>query len=270
MPPVIRVEFDGRAVTALRAEGHRLLVIGGVTAVLLASASWVLGRLLGQRESLLRAQARDRQLAVLGEMTAVIAHELRNPLASLKGHAQLLEEGLTDDPKQSRRATRVVREAVRLERLGADLIGFVRAGTVDTRASDVGAILEGALESLDRARVDVERAGSLRFDLDPTKMQQVLANLVDNALQASPEGGRVEVALRGSDEALEIAVRDHGPGVPEEDRERIFEPFVTTRVRGTGLGLAFAKRVVELHGGAISADDAEGGGAVFRIRLPRR
>ena len=88
-------------------------------------------------------------------------------------------------------------------------------------------------------------------------------------MQPPPSDARVDLQVGGTEDELRLDVRDRGAGVPPADRERIFEPFVTTRVRGTGLGLAFAKRVVDLHGGSLSVDDAAGGGAIFRVVLPR-
>jgi two-component system sensor histidine kinase HydH len=97
----------------------------------------------------------------------------------------------------------------------------------------------------------------------------VLINLLDNALAVTPDDRKVRASVLEDGRDLVFSVRDHGPGVPESERVRIFEPFHTTKVRGTGLGLAVARRIVELHGGSIEVDDAPGGGALFRVRLPR-
>jgi two-component system sensor histidine kinase HydH len=107
------------------------------------------------------------------------------------------------------------------------------------------------------------------WSLDPNLMQQALSNLPRNAIQASPDGERAEASLTKENGGLVIQVRDHGEGVPEKDRDRIFEPFYITRTRGTGLGLAVARRIVTLHG-IITATDHSEGGALFQITIPRR
>jgi signal transduction histidine kinase len=117
-------------------------------------------------------------------------------------------------------------------------------------------------------RLRVDDAGCpATWSLDPIRFQQVVVNLVDNALQADPVHP-VDVRLGTEAGRLVLEVRDRGPGVPEEDRERIFEPFVTTRARGVGLGLAVARQVVGLHGGSLTVRDAAGGGACFRAEFP--
>jgi signal transduction histidine kinase len=106
------------------------------------------------------------------------------------------------------------------------------------------------------------------WSLDPARMEQVLINLIDNALKVTPPEERVSVEIGRVGAELFYAVRDRGPGVPAAERARIFEPFHTTNVRGTGLGLAVVRRIVELHGGRIEVSDAPSGGAVFRVFIP--
>jgi two-component system sensor histidine kinase HydH len=245
-----------------------LLTALGALAALLAGAL-ALSRLTRRTESLQEAMERQRRLASLGEMSAVLAHEIRNPLAALKGHAQLLLESLAETARERANAERVVREATRLEALTEDLLSLVRAGRIDAVRADPLAILHAAAASVDGARIDVvarDVPGSWR--LDPERMRQVLENLLRNALEASPEPERVAARIGVEDGALVIAVRDRGAGLPPGEEGRVFEPFFTTRARGTGLGLAVARRIVELHGGSISARNAEGGGAEVRIVLP--
>jgi two-component system sensor histidine kinase HydH len=211
---------------------------------------------------------RDRRLASLGEMAAVLAHEIRNPLASMKGHAQLLTERLPEDTPEGEKAARVVREVVRLEELTSDLLAFIRSEQMTRGEEDPRRILEAAAEDVgaERLELDMETAPS-SWPLDGRLLRQALANLLRNALQASPGGAKAAVAVEGDE--LVFRVLDRGDGVPPEARERIFEPFFTTRSRGTGLGLAVARRIAELHGGAIAVTEAPGGGALFRLRIPR-
>ncbi|NVB39697.1 hypothetical protein G6O69_17775 [Pseudenhygromyxa sp. WMMC2535] len=268
------VEFEPLRAQALRVQANRTLAVGIVGALLMVLASLVFWRLSLRVERNERRMIQQRQLATLGEMSAVLAHELRNPLASLKGHAQLLEERLEGsevDARTRKKASRVVSEARRIEVLSQDLLAFVRAGELAREDRDPRRVVEAALADLDIARVDLDcaRAPS-SWSLDPVRMQQVLTNLVDNALQANEDPqARVELRVFAAKRRCVFEVRDHGPGVPPDAREAIFEPFHTTRVRGTGLGLAMARRIVELHGGTIRVDDHPEGGARFVVEIPR-
>jgi two-component system, NtrC family, sensor histidine kinase HydH len=202
----------------------------------------------------------------------VLAHEIRNPLAALKGHAQLLAEQVAE-PQVASRVDRVVKEAVRLEQLTNDLLEFARSGVIHVGPANPGELLQRAARATDPARVEITAAGAPdTVELDAARIEQVLINLIDNALAVSPPGRKVQVAASAQREGLLLTVRDHGPGVAPAERARIFEPFHTTKTRGTGLGLAVASRIVELHGGRIDVVDAADGdgGALFRVFLPPR
>jgi two-component system sensor histidine kinase HydH len=204
-------------------------------------------------------------------MSAVLAHEIRNPLASLKGNAQLLAERLPDGSREKSRAERVVSEATRLEALTSDLLDFARSGPLETAAVDPVELVRTAADDVAADGFDI-LAGSVpeRWPMDATRIRQALVNVLQNAKQASPSGPRPTVAIATSHEGLEIAVRDFGPGLPAGGEARIFDPFFTTRTNGTGLGLAVARRIAEMHGGRVEASNHPEGGAVFRIVLPRR
>jgi two-component system, NtrC family, sensor histidine kinase HydH len=221
--------------------------------------------------SILRAAARERQLAherrlaSLGEMSAVLAHEIRNPLASLKGNAQLLAERLPPGEKARQKADRVVEEAIRLETLTNNLLVFVRTGELARRPTAPAELLREAAAAVD-PEIEVDAADAPpSWSLDAERLRQVLVNLLENAVQAGPP---VRARVSSSGGRLVFEVEDHGPGVAAADAERIFEPFFTKRAQGTGLGLAVAKRVVELHAGTIAVEDAPGGGARFRVTIP--
>jgi two-component system sensor histidine kinase HydH len=198
-------------------------------------------------------------------MAAVMAHEIRNPLASLKGHAQLLLESAGGRAAEAALAQHVVDGALRLERISTSLLDLARAGSLERTPLDVRELLEGVAARHPRVRLEAPRA--LTWPVDPLRITQVLTNLVDNALQASSDS-EVTLSLDEQPAGLTIDVRDQGPGVPAAERARIFEPFVTTKVTGTGLGLAIASRLVGLHGGTLELVDVPRG-ALFRITLPR-
>ena len=268
-PPSITIEFEPVLSTdAVRRALSALILAISAAGLLAASALvlWTKARRADRDERRLIAQ---QHLAQMGEMTAILAHEIRNPLASLKGHAQLLEEKLTD-PVAAGRVTRIVADAIRLETLTTDLLDFARARTAQLADADPAAPLTNARAATNPDRVSISSEGAPdRWPIDAPRIQQVLTNLIENALAVTPTDRRVEARVAGEADTLVYAVRDWGPGVPAAERERIFEPFHTTNLHGTGLGLAVAKRIVDLHRGNIDVLDAPGGGAVFRVRLPR-
>ncbi len=264
----IAVELESSQAASLRAAATRTLAVGALAAVvLIAIAVWLVRGEL-RRRAHERERERERRLASLGEMSAVLAHEIRNPLASLKGNAQLLAASLPQGEKPRAKAERVVDEAIRLERLTGDLLAFVRTGEIARTPVDVlalvrdaaGAIADGAVH------VDVNRAPR-QWSLDAARMHQVLVNLLENAIAA---GAPATVSVCNERGTLAIDITDKGPGVPPSDRDKVFEPFFTSKTKGTGLGLAIARRVVEQHRGTLTVDDAPGGGARFRIVIPER
>ena len=268
--PTIAIEFEPLVARQLRAQAARALGFGVVAAVCLMAVAALFSRQLVRQEAAERRFEEQRRLAVLGEMSSVIAHELRNPLASLKGNAQLLAERLPADGRERRKAERIVLEAQRLETLSGDLLDFSRSGPIERKETDPAALLRAAAESVDASRIalSLDQAPA-RFPLDADRVRQALVNLLTNAVQASPEAtpATARVALEG--DRLAFVVSDRGPGIPPEDLERIFEPFYTTRPTGTGLGLAVAQRIVRMHGGTLTAANDPGGGASFRMAIPR-
>jgi len=238
----------------------------GCALVLGMLALW---RVLEQRNTLRAALDRERRLAALGEMSSVLAHELRNPIASLKGHAQLLSEALPDDSNTQKKADRIVAEATRLESISNDLLDFIRAGKPALEQINPRDLLQAAADSVNPDRIEVDTLSApSRWALDPVRMQQVLTNLLTNAIQASPAGSGIELTADVQGRNLSIEVRDHGDGIQSGTEELIFEPFHTTRVRGTGLGLAITRRIVEAHGGSVAASNHPRGGALFKLTLP--
>ena len=275
-PQRLVVELEPLTANQLAVQADLLLwfALGTVAIVLLLSA--LFARVLNQRARLATELERDRQLAALGEMSAVLAHELRNPLASLKGHAQLLVESLTPGAAPERKAQRVVDEAVRIEHLISDLLEFARTGELNRQAIDAWDIVLAAAEDVGKDLVRLESPGTTkpengrprRWRLDGARVEQSLGNVLRNAVQASPPGDKPVVSLGLDGDDLVITVRDFGDGITPGDEERIFAPFHTGRVRGTGLGLAIARRIVERHGGQIVAGNHPDGGAEIRLIFP--
>lgn len=272
-PPVTVVELEPRIAMDLLSAGERSLAVSFVGALGACLAALAFRRVVAQREALRAEGERDRRLAALGTMSSVLAHEIRNPLASLKGHAQLLVEALGDAGHERARAKaeRVVAEAVRIEDLTNSLLEFVRTGEIHREDTSPSVVVRRAVAAIGSERVVVndDRAPQAAR-LDPLRMGQVIENLARNALEASEESGapvEIELGERGS--RLIIAVRDRGVGIAMGAEEQVFEPFFTTRVRGTGLGLAIARRIVEQHGGIIVARRREDGGTEVVVDVPR-
>jgi signal transduction histidine kinase len=246
----------------------RIAVVATVAALVLIAFAVAWSRATARLSAVQQQVESERRLVALGRASSVIAHELRNPLAALKGHAQLLVEDLAE-PSRSK-ATRVVDGAERLERLMSMLLDFVRDGPLDMRGVTPAVVVERALVDLpkDRIHVDLSRApATLHVDGERTSL--ALRNLLQNAIQATPDGAdAVEVRVDANGHEVVIEVRDHGPGLAPGAEAQIFDPFMTTKTRGTGLGLSIARRIAEQHHGRLTGETHGEGGAVFRLALP--
>lgn len=224
------------------------------------------------------AVQRGERLADLGRLAAGLAHELRNPLASMSGSLELLraQSNATDDDR--RLMDIALREAERLDELVSDFLFFARPPPPRRTTADVSVVLGDMLEVF--ANDPAAKGVNLYRDLSPApadcdadQIRQLGWNLVLNAAQAvqglgCKEGGSIRVACRAEGAEVRIDVEDDGPGVSAADRERIFIPFFTTKERGTGLGLATVHRVVEAHGGAVTFATAPGKGTRFTVVFP--
>lgn len=225
-------------------------------------------------ESLEATSRRRELLARLGEMSAVMAHEVRNPLAALKGHVQLAHESADSPPDVRRRLDVALGEVACLEALVRGLLDYTTdrpPSRESVRLADVlerGTALARALPGLPQVEVDFDADPEVRADLDPDQAVRLVANLVQNAVESAGTGGRVRVrATREGPDAM-FVVEDSGPGVPETLQDRLFDPFVTGRARGVGLGLALVRKVAEAHDGKVVAGrSTDLGGARFEARL---
>ena len=223
------------------------------------------------------AALREQQaLATLGQMAAVVAHEVKNPIAGIRGALQVIGSRMapTDDH------TRVIGEIIaRLDALNGivnDLLVFARPREPRAEPVDLAGLVHRVIDLLTRdpqmADLQVEApTTSAQVPGDPEQLQLALSNLLMNAAQAQGCAGRVTVALRPTvDDGWDIVVTDEGPGMPPEVRARIFEPFFTTKTRGTGLGLPIARRIVEAHGGRLEIAPGPTRGTVATLHLPGR
>lgn len=229
-----------------------------------------------ERQRHLELQAlRQSRLAAMGEMAAMLAHEVRNPLGAMELFTGLLLQDLRDRPETQRLAHQVARGIADLSHLVTNLLGFTRAREAGPEPIDCVAVVEDVLrftvELTAGPGVAVERdyaAPTVPALADAALLRPALLNLVRNAVQAMPDGGRLRVAVAPVADEVRIAVTDSGPGVADADRETIFRPFYTTRPKGTGLGLSVARDMVEAMAGRLGVESRPGEGATFAVWLP--
>ncbi|HLM75674.1 MAG TPA: ATP-binding protein [Polyangiaceae bacterium] len=265
----VRVGAAGLAAEIERA-GVNGLISGCVGTAVVVAGTLVFLSFVRRRDKAQAEAAQEAQVALIARMSGVLAHELRNPLTSAKGHTQLLVEMLSEGARAQQKAQYVVKELVRLEALTDKLLAFARSGQVKRQAVDPVQLVRTAAARVEGAAAPVVVAAEgapATWSLDPRAIEQVLVNLMRNAAQAQGEGqAPIEVSVSTREKRLHIAVRDHGSGVPEGIE--LFTPFVTTKTAGTGLGLALCRQVVRAHGGRISLANHPGGGALAEILLP--
>ncbi len=229
-----------------------------------------------QRAELRRAE----RLAAVGRISAQITHEIRNPLNAIGLNAELLAEeiaGLGPNAGEARALVAAIsREVDRLNGVAEEYLRFARAPRASDDRQDLGELLGQLLDflapELTAARVAVRRVFAPDLPLvrgDEGRLRAVFLNLLRNSREAMPAGGEITVITRKTEPgAVEIRVEDTGGGIPPDDLTRVFEPFYSTKERGTGLGLAFTQQVIEEHGGSIRCESTVGRGTVFTIRLP--
>jgi signal transduction histidine kinase len=224
------------------------------------------------------AVRRSERLAALGQLTAGLAHELRNPLGTIKASAEMISRSVTAENEIAREvAGYITTEVDRCNSLVSRFLDFARPLEPRLAPADLAQVIDRAIEMVGREASDRQIAIYRNFEpnipsfpMDSELMERVFFNLLQNAVQASPPGNSVTVKTRSVGEFAEASVIDRGSGIDAKHIETIFNPFFTTKASGVGLGLAVVSRIVDGHGGKMAVESRPGEGSVFHVCLPLR
>lgn len=219
---------------------------------------------------------RSRRLASIGRLAAGIAHEIRNPLSSIKGFATYFKERYKDVPEDQKTAEIMVQEVERLNRVIGQLLEFARPMNIRLKPASMRMLIQHSLKMIGgqagEKNININPDISLEMDealIDPDRINQVLLNLYLNAIEAMDTGGTLSVRLFGDDPGwVRIEISDTGVGIQKKDLEKIFDPYFTTKQSGTGLGLAIVHRIIEAHNGEVTVKSEQGKGTTVSVTLP--
>jgi two-component system sensor histidine kinase HydH len=232
---------------------------------------------LTEVRGLRREIERSRRLAAVGSLAAGVAHEIRNPLSSIKGFATYFKERYEHVQEDRQTAGIMIKEVDRLNRVVSQLLEFARPVNISPLPTSLARLIEDSVKLIQQQaqakQISVHHSASSHIKevfVDPDRMNQVLLNLYLNAIESMDAGGEltVRISYRRNEKDIEIRVSDTGDGIPTEDMTKIFDPYYTTKSSGTGLGLAIAHNIIEAMGGSISATSQKGSGTTFTLRIP--
>jgi two-component system sensor histidine kinase HydH len=274
MAPIEAVRKQDTANTILLASILLLIGFAGVVSLFLAQAYRSTKTSL---TSLEREVETSRRLASLGRLAAGVAHEIRNPLSSIKGFATYFKERYRDNPDDQKTSEIMIQEVDRLNRVITQLLEFARPPVIQKKRASLQSMIQHSLKMIERqaSAKDIQILSHLpsdvkEVDLDPDGINQVLLNLYLNAIEAMDQGGTLSVSLSVDEGSpwVKIKVSDTGTGISKEDLEHVFDPYFTTKQTGTGLGLAIVHKIVEAHRGEVRAESEIGRGTTVTVLLP--
>jgi len=216
---------------------------------------------------------RREKLAVIGQLGASMCHELRNPLGVINNSVYYLNTKLRDVDEKAKKHSKIMeREIASSNKIVSDLLRFAEGKKPILQKTQINTIVQDALSRTtvpDKVAVITDLGGDLPpLMADRDQIEQVFINLILNAVQATPNGGRLEISTRAKEGFIEVEFKDNGCGMPEEDLGRVFEPLFTTKARGIGLGLPVSRKIIEAHGGSIEVESEVGQGSTFTFTLP--
>jgi signal transduction histidine kinase len=224
------------------------------------------------RDDLLAQQARTERLSTFGQLVGSIGHELRNPLGVIESSVHILRSRIGEDARARKHVERISEQVKVANGIISNLLDMIRDRPIAKEPVQLQGVVEGAAASIPRpAEVSLAIEGLEALPTvpgDPVQLRQVFANLIQNAVHATAPHGEVRVRGRRAEGRVSLDVEDTGPGVAPAARRRLFEPLITTKEHGVGLGLALVKRIAERHGGSVEYADRPGGGARFTVHLP--
>jgi len=219
----------------------------------------------------------EEKLGALGQMAEGVAHEVRNPMVSIGGFARRIRDRLPEDDPLREYAQHIIKEVERLEIMVDEIVRFKTLVVAPYQPVDLGAVLDEALAErqslMSDAGIAVHRSYAMDVPLvqgDRDNLKTAFGNLLDNALEAMPEGGALTVSLRQDGERMRVEVTDTGRGVPKDQRANVFDPFFTSKMSGAGLGLTMVHRIITRHGGEVDLTSRVGTGTSVVVRLPLR
>ncbi|HLG43315.1 MAG TPA: ATP-binding protein [Planctomycetota bacterium] len=262
------------------AKGGERRTIGVTSKSILANDGEVIGRALTWRDLTPLKQLESdllsaKVLATVGELAAAVAHEVRNPLAGISGAVQILKDGIPAEDPQSRILDEVLKQVWRLDRLVRDLLVYARPWSVQKQRTDLSSLARSVIEAArpdPRARgvlLRVETTSPCYALVDRQLVEAALSNVLQNAMEAVSTGGSVSVGCaNGPTGEVRVVIEDNGPGIAPELSHKVFQPFFTTKPKGTGLGLPIVKRIMEAHGGSIVLAPRKEGGTRATLAFP--
>jgi two-component system sensor histidine kinase HydH len=274
----ILLVLDATEADFLLRQAYVHILVAGIALLALWVLSLYLVRTVRRFLDLKVQEESERHLASLGRMSATLAHEIRNPLGAMKGLTQVVREELPPEHTTQAMLKTVVDEAKRLEGLVTDLLSFARTRQIELSEFDLIALTEEVVALIQQETDDVEAIVSVSssednipITSDRDGLEQVLLNVVRNAIEASSKGGQVVIDLRAKTEKeAVITVKDQGEGLGDIDPEELFQPFKTTKARGSGLGLAVSRQIITRLGGRIALLANADQGANCTVEIPRR
>jgi signal transduction histidine kinase len=219
----------------------------------------------------------SRVLSALGEMAATVAHEIRNPLGGIGGYASLLARSIPPEDPKRKYVDKIIGGISSLNKIVGNLLAYTRKTNLQKQNTDLVTWAEAILA---HAEIEIEKekkqlflernfpTESLNAEIDAERLQQVMLNLLMNAIQAIESEGKISVGISSNERFAEITVADTGNGIDSEHLKNIFTPFFTTKEQGTGLGLAIVKKIIDLHEGEITVESSIGKGTSFCIKIP--
>jgi signal transduction histidine kinase len=245
--------------------------IGSMTGAIIDRESEIRKR---QEETQLHLE-RSHKLSLIGQMAAGVAHEIKNPLASIKGAVEIMGGDQASDAEKKEFQGIVIKEIKRIDAAVAEFLDYARPREIKMQDVNLSEIVRRSCRQLENQiekaslKLSLNIAENVRISADAEKIHQALLNLTLNAIEASSAGGEIKIELRPSQAEVILTVADNGSGISESDKDKIFDPFFTTKAGGSGLGLPIVKSIIERHNGRIELESQPGRGTKVLIRFPR-